>query len=127
MHSYLKNFGYPPPSPALCFIREKVSMASYSTTLLPPEGGGWEGENVSWNRRSSPSLTLPLRGRGPAPDFRAATFSERQIFRSVISPCHVGKDEQTAADYYLAQQSEMLGLLGVALGLLESAAGKDRG
>ena len=50
-----------------------------------------------------------------------------RLKRADLFGVHVGKDEQTAADYYLAQQSEMLGLLGVALGLLESAAGKDRG
>lgn len=49
-----------------------------------------------------------------------------RLKRADLFGVHVGK-EQTAADYYLAQQSEMLGLLGVALGILESAAGKDRG
>jgi trehalose 6-phosphate phosphatase len=49
-----------------------------------------------------------------------------RLKRADLFGVHVGK-EQTAADYYLAQESEMLGLLGVALGILESAAGKDRG
>lgn len=50
-----------------------------------------------------------------------------RLKRADLFGVHVGKDEETAADYYLAQQSEMLGLLGVALGILESAPGKDRG
>ena len=49
--------------------------------------------------------------------------TDEEVFRlprDDVFGVHVGKDDRTAASYYLSQQSEMLGLLNSIVGILES-------
>jgi trehalose 6-phosphate phosphatase len=52
--------------------------------------------------------------------------TDEEVFRlrrADVFGVHIGKDEQTAAPYYLNRQSEMLGLLNAIVGMLETHPG----
>lgn len=52
--------------------------------------------------------------------------TDEEVFRlqrADVFGVHIGKDEQTAAAYYLNRQSEMLGLLNAIVGMLETQPG----
>jgi len=110
------------PDRALALIQAAIDQLEPS----PRKIGGKYVVNVvpgeAWGKGDALAAAMERLGSSRAVYFGDDETDEEvfRLKRDDVFGVHVGKDDRTAASYYLNQQSEMLGLLNSLVGMLES-------